>query len=291
MATAACAAAVILSGAAPAQAATQAELDEFVAGLGSRVDLSRVHLSIVDLKDPARPVRAGWRDRDYAKAASIIKLALLAGAYQAAQENGLSFDRKVVIDKRNWTGTWAPPGDPDPPLQVGAAWTVGKLVEVMVRRSDNVATNTLIDVLRRERVTRFVQSLGCPDTLVRHKLSSGNTVDDPEATGGNLMLPRDAATLLMRIARQDLLGAEPSRRMLATLRGQLDRDLIAAGIGPDAEYAGKTGELSDARNDAAIVKGPDRHYVLVVYASLPDGPAQPLIRRIAREVDGFFAAN
>lgn len=277
----------------PAGAASQAGLESFLKDLSGRLDLSRACVSIVDLRGP-EPQRAGWRDTEIKPAASVIKLNLMAGAYEAVR-NGGSFDAKVRITRDNWTGTWDPNedgiADPNPPIGLGETWTLGKLTEVMVRRSDNVATNTLIDLLDRKKVTDFVQSVGLASTYVRHKLSSGTDVDDPQATGYNQMPARDAATLLTLIAQGKLVSPEASAAMYGTLAGQLDRELIAAALPPDAAYAGKTGELSAARNDAAIIRAPGREYVLVIYTQLPGPQARPLIRTIAKAADDFLRDN
>lgn len=275
----------------PAAAATDAELNAFLKDLSGKMDLSKACISIVDLRDPAAPARGGWRDNEIKPAASVIKINLLASAYKAAAD-GTSMDTKIKITRNNWTGTWNPEedgiDDPNPPIKLGETWTLGKLVEVMVRRSDNVATNTLMDFLDRKKVTEFSQSIGMTNTYVRHKLSSGTDVDDPDATGYNQMPARDAATLLMQVAQGTLISPEASQAMYDTLSGQLDRELIGEGIGKDATYAGKTGEISAARNDAAIVRGPGREYVLVVYMQLPGGQAKPIIQKIASAVDAFL---
>lgn len=271
--------------------ASAGQLDTFLNDLSGKVDLSKACVSIVDLRNPEAPVRAGWRDTEIKPAASVIKLNLLAGAYNA-RNNGVPFNSKIKIAKNNWTGTWDPEEDgitdPNPPIKLGETWTLEKLTEVMVRRSDNVATNTLIDFLDRKKVTDFVQGLGLTATNVRHKLSSGNDVDDPDNTGYNSMPARDAATLLMLVAQGKVISPEVSAAMYATLSGQLDRELIAAALPADASYAGKTGEVSAARNDAAIVKAPGRQYVLVVYTQLPGPQGKPVIQAVARAVDEFM---
>ena len=271
------------------QAMTDTELSSFLNGLPAKIDMSQAHVSVVDMRDPVNPVRAGLRDMEIVPAASIIKLTLISGAYRAANEDGLSFDKTITIKKENYTGTWAPENDPYPQLKPGAVWKIKDLVEVMIRRSDNVATNTLIDELRRERVTEFMHSAGCDKTFLRHKLSSGSDVADPDATGYNAMPPYDAATALYLIASGKMVNKEASAAMYETLSHQMDRDLIASVLPPGVVYAGKTGELSAARNDAAIVKGPGRSYVLVIYTSLPDAKAKPVIQAITREVDAFLS--
>jgi len=275
----------------PAFGAESEKLNAFLKDLSGRIDMTKACVSIVDLRDMEAPLRGGWRDTEIKPVASVIKLNLLAGAYNAAA-GGPQFDSQIKIEKNNWTGTWDPNydgiHDPNPPIKLGDTWTFGKLVEVMIRRSDNVATNTLIDFLGRKKVTDFVQAAGLADTYVRHKLSSGTDVDDPDATGYNQMPARDAATLLMLIAQRKLVSPEASDAMYATLAGQLDRELIAEALPQDASYAGKTGELSAARNDAAIVRAPGREYVLVVFTQLPGAQGRPLIQSIARAVDEFI---
>lgn len=271
--------------------AAAGQLDAFLNDLSGKVDLSKACVSIVDLRDPAAPARAGWRDTEIKPAASVIKLNLLAGAYNAVN-GGVPFGSKIKITQNNWTGTWDPNydgiPDPNPAIKLGETWTLEKLTEVMVRRSDNVATNTLIDFLDRKKVTDFVQGLGLTATNVRHKLSSGSEVADPDNTGYNSMPAHDAATLLMLIAQGKVVSPEASAAMYATLSGQLERDLIAAALPADAAYAGKTGELELARNDAAIVRAPGREYVLVVYTQLPNLQGKPVIQAVARAVDEYM---
>jgi len=278
----------IFSSAAPARALTGVEIDAFLAGLSKKIDLSKTNISLIDLSEPDNPVRGGWHDREIVPVASVIKLTLLAGAWRAVNEDGISFDKIVKIDKNNYTGTWFPDNDPFPAMKPGADWKFRDVVEVMVRRSDNIATNTLIDLLDRAVVTTFMKRLGLENTAVRHKLSSGTDVNDPQATGYNSMTPYDAATLLSLIARGRLLSPEASEGMLSTLSKQMDRALIAAALPPEASYAGKTGELSAARNDAAIVKAPGRHYVLVIFTRLPDAQAKPIIHAVTRAADAFL---
>lgn len=269
------------------------KLNAFLKDLSGKLDLSKACVSIVDLRG-AEPLRGGWRDAEIKPTASVIKLNLMAGAWKAAA-NGVPFSSEIKIDRKNWTGTWDPDydgiKDPNPPIKLGETWTLAKLTEVMINRSDNVATNTLIDFLGRKNVTDFVQDVGLYNTHVRHKLSSGNDVADPEATGYNQMPARDAATLLMLVARKQLVSEAASEEMYKLLSSQLDRELIAEALPPDAAYAGKTGELSAARNDAAIVRAPGREYVLVVYTQLPGPQGRPLIHAVTRAVDEHFRNN
>lgn len=263
---------------------TGAGIDAFLSALSKKMDLSQANISLIDLSDPAVPVQGGWHDDEIVPAASVIKLAVMAGAWRAVIEEGVSFDTVIKIDAGNYTGTWFPDNDPFPAMKPGDDWKLGDIVRVMIERSDNIATNTLMDFLGKAELTDFMKRLGL-GIVVGHKLSGGDKLMD---NGTNTMTPRDAAALLSLIARGKLLTPEASAGMLAVLSKQLDRKLIAAALPPEAEYAGKTGILNSARNDAAIIKAPGRQYVLVIFTRLPDAAAQPVIHAVTREVDAFL---
>jgi beta-lactamase class A len=278
-------------GPAPDSARTAKQIDDFLNDLSKKTDLSAFHISIVDLRDAAKAGRAGWHDTEIVPAASVIKLAVLAYAYHAAQTGALDWSQTVLIDPKNVVATWGPTPDPYPAIAAGARWSVRDLVKVMVRRSDNCATDTLIDLFGREKITAFAHEIGCAQTLLRHKLNDDN---DPQATGLNQMPPHDAAVLLEAVARRNLVSPQASQDMLETLGEQMDRYLIAQILPPGAVYAGKTGQLSHNRNDAAIVRGPGRSYVLVIYTSLTDNddstsPAADQIRAAAKALDAFLS--
>jgi len=266
-------------------------INDFLKKLSTTMDLSKAHISVVDVSDPNNIVRGGWHDNEFVPAASVIKIAVLASAYHAVKNGRISLDSKVTISSKNNTGTLSFSGDPYPPMRPGQTWTIRDIINVMIRRSDNVATNTMIDILGRSNMCNFLHGIGCPNAYVRHKLSSGNTVVDPNDSGRNQLYPYDAATLLSFIARETLFSPAASKEMYDILSHQLDRELIAAALPKGVSYAGKTGVISNERNDAAIITGPNRHYVLVVYVSLPAGQARPIIRQIAAKVDAFMAAK
>ena len=54
-------------------AMTDTDLKAFLNGLPARIDMSQAHVSVVDMRDPENPVRAGFRDTDIVPAASIPK--------------------------------------------------------------------------------------------------------------------------------------------------------------------------------------------------------------------------
>jgi beta-lactamase class A len=206
--------------------------------------------------------------------ASMIKMPLAAAAAAAVDAGSTSWDAPVAVTSANMTFNDAPS-----PLQPGYTSTVVELVELMIARSDNVATNVLIDHLGREAATAAVVRLGLRETAFRRKLSGRlPLIDDPEATGRNSHPAREAADLLERIAH----GTVPSATLLQRfLRGQVWNSKLSAGLAPGDRFAHKTGDTDDASHDGGILDlaGGGR-YVIVVYTDQPTSD----------EVDARFAA-
>lgn len=206
--------------------------------------------------------------------ASMIKTPLAAAAAIAVEAGRTHWDARVPVEAANMTFNDAPS-----PLEPGYTATVIELVELMLTRSDNVATNVLYDHLDRGVATADAATLGLRETAFRRKLSGTlPLIDDPAATGRNRHPAREAADLLERIAR----GTIPSAALLHRfLRGQMWNTKLSAGLEPGDRFAHKTGDTDEGSHDGGILElaGGGR-YVLVVYTELASND----------ETDAKFAA-
>ncbi|GAC1420025.1 MAG: serine hydrolase [Candidatus Velthaea sp.] len=195
--------------------------------------------------------------------ASMIKTPLAVAAAAAEAAGRLRWGDRVSVSAANLTVNDAPS-----PMQAGYVATIAELVDVMLARSDNVATNVLIDVLGRERATADLAALGFPETRVRRKLSGAfPLIDDPEATGRNTHSARDAAELFRRLAHDDLPGALILRNVL---QGQYWNAKLPSGLDAGDRFAHKTGDTDEVSHDGGILTlSTGARFVLVVYTSLP----------------------
>jgi beta-lactamase class A len=200
-----------------------------------------------------------WRADENVYPASVIKVPIMAEAYRQYDVGLLSPDACVVITESNQTTT-----DQPTPLQTGYSATAGELVELMITLSDNVATNQLMDLLRRERVTAYMHELGLPTFLLGRKLSGSEPlIEDPEMVGRNRLPAEEIGTLLARIARDEVVGAEQQRKILSRCK---ENRKLSPGLAPGDEFMHKTGETSDLSHDAGIlVTSEGRRYVIVLY--------------------------
>ncbi len=200
-----------------------------------------------------------WRADANVYPASVIKVPIMAEAYRQYDAGLLSPDARVVITQSNQTTT-----DQPTPLVTGYAATAAELVELMITLSDNVATNQLMDVLRRERVTSYMQGLGLRTFLLGRKLSGSEPlIDDPEMTGRNRLPPAEIGVLLALIADGRIPGAAQQRAILSRCK---ENGKLGPGLAPGDAFMHKTGETSDVSHDAGIiVTAEGRRYVVVLY--------------------------
>src|SRR6202011_3898690 len=134
-------------------------------------------------------------------------------------------DQPVVVSSANQTTTAE-----FTPLVPGYTATVQLLVDLMITGSDNIATNQLLDVLRRENVTAYMRELGLPNFLMGRKLSGSEPlIADPEMVGRNRLPPEEIGRLLALIGL-DLVAGSAAQR--AILERCVHNDKLVPGLSP-----------------------------------------------------------
>ena len=254
------------------------ELSTFLKQEIARLGLGDANATVMDL-DKREIAQVRGTQAFYP--ASVIKVPVMAEAFHQASAGKISLDQKVTVRGANVVDTWQPPGDHRPLLHGGSTVTVRQLLELMISRSDNTATNTLIDLLGRKQISGFMKELGLPGIQVHRKLSVDS---DPAADGRNTMTGTESARLLALIAEGELVDKDASATMLTILGGQLDNDKIPAGLPPGAKVYHKTGETSHTTHDSAIIDYKGKRYVLNVFTNLPPGAAQPRITELTKRL-------
>ncbi|TAM88400.1 serine hydrolase [bacterium] len=201
--------------------------------------------------------------------ASMIKVPIAVAAHARIAAGELTPQSVVSVAQRNMT-----PNDAPSPLHANYRATLDELIDLMLSRSDNVATNQLIDLLGREAITVHCQAIGLARTAVRRKLSGSlPLIEDPEATGRNAHPASDAAALLTALDARRLPGSE---RVLASLGRQYWRGKLPLGLRPGDHFAHKTGDTDEVSHDGGILTLPDgRRYVIVLYTGVASPDEDP----------------
>ncbi|MDB4871302.1 MAG: Beta-lactamase, partial [Gemmatimonadales bacterium] len=139
---------------------------------------------------------------------------------------------------------------------------VDTLLRLMITRSSNLATNTLIALVGAGEVNRTMRSLGAQRIQVLRGVEDGKAFDKGMI---NTTTARDLAIILRAIEEGRAGSAEATREMREILLAQQFNEKIPGGLPPGTRVAHKTGEITAHSHDAAIVYPPGRKpYVLVV---------------------------
>jgi beta-lactamase class A len=157
-----------------------------------------------------------------------------------------------------------PNSDSDSTLyhRLGQRIPIDTLLRLMITRSSNIATNTLISLVGADAVTRTMRSLGANRIQVLRGVEDGKAFDKGM---NNTTTARDLAIILGAIEEGRAASSEATREMREILLAQEFNEKIPAGLPEGIRVAHKTGEITAHSHDAAIVYPPGRKpYVLVV---------------------------
>lgn len=218
------------------------------------------------------------------KAASIIKLPLLAALMADVDAGELDLDQAVTIPAGdpNIVGGSGTLKDGQFPLDI----TVAELMELMVQVSDNTATNVLIDLAGGfGAVNDYVDALGFEDLHLGRKMIHPASPPLQE----NYISAEEVTKLVTMLWDGEALSAASSEHIIDLMRGQLVDTKFGAVI-PRVHLANKTGELADVSHDSGIVLLPGRELAFTTTTSFTDLPreeADVFVQETARVVYDF----
>jgi beta-lactamase class A len=225
-------------------------------------------------------------------AASTMKIPVMLEVLRSVEAGRISLDQGVLLENRFRSIVDGSPysldaGDDSDSLmytRVGTRVPVRELMERMIVRSSNLATNALIALVGADRANATAHALGASRIRVLRGVEDGKAY----AAGlNNTTTSADLAVLLERIERNDALTAPSARLMKEILLRQEFNGEIPAGLPKGTPVAHKTGSITGTLHDAAIVYPPGRRpYVLVVLTRKisDEATARTLIADISRLV-------
>lgn len=215
-------------------------------------------------------------------AASTMKVPVMIELFRRADAGALRLDQGILLVNRFASLVDGSPYELDPKddsdsamyALVGTRVAVRRLIDEMITRSSNLATNALIELVGAANVNATAHALGARRIAVRRGVE-----DDKAFAAGlnNTTTARDLAVLLADIERGRAASPASCHEMRDILLHQEFSAEIPAGLPPGTPVAHKTGWITGVRHDAAIVYPRGRApYVLVV---LTRGMAQDTVSR------------
>jgi beta-lactamase class A len=250
---------------------------------------ARVGVVLHDLRDR---FRLGIATDSSFHAASTMKVPVMIELFRQADAGHLSLDQSLlvvnsfgsIVDGSNYS--LSPGDDSDSSLyaMVGKRVPIRELIERMIIRSSNLATNTLIPVAGAANANATAHALGATHINVRRGVEDGKAY----ALGlNNTTTAGDLAALMLAIERGTAASPASCVAMRDILLKEIYTGEIPAGLPPGTPVAQKTGWITGVLHDAAIIYPPGgTPYVLVVLtAGIPDvAVARALIADISRMV-------
>jgi beta-lactamase class A len=192
--------------------------------------------------------------------ASLVKLPIMAAYFQAEKDGKVSLSEKLTLKKKHK----ARPRTRLSRMKSGTKIEIRDLIEAMITKSDNTATNVLVEALGFKCLNKSFDRFGLSKTDIRRgimDLSKRNKGID------NLTTPQDMALFLESIYRGELVSTQASREMLKILKRQKINDRIPVSFPESIVIAHKTGLLSNAVSDVGIVFTRKGDFIICILTS------------------------
>jgi beta-lactamase class A len=210
-------------------------------------------------------------------AASTMKLPVMIEFFRQVERGGLSEQQPVllvnqfasIVDGSPFSVAPIDDSDSTMYLRVGHRVPARELVERMIVRSSNLATNAVIALVGAEHADSTAHALGARHMRVLRGVEDGKAF---QKGLNNTTTARDLGILLEAIEQRRAASARSCAEMLGILGRQEFNGEIPAGLPPGTRVAHKTGQISGVLHDAALVYLPGKSpYVLVVLTrNIPD---------------------
>lgn len=216
-------------------------------------------------------------------AASVIKLPILVEFFRQVDSGRIQLDEVLTLrqDHKGGGSGW---------LQYrpnGTRMSALGIATLMIVRSDNTATNMIIDRVGGQAYlnTQF-ERWGLTRTVLRDWL--------PDLPGQNTTSPRDMVLLLSELEQGHLLTNEARDLAYDILYRTRVKTLLPRGLDPGTRIAHKTGDIGKAVGDAGLIILPDgRRYLAAILVERPhnDRRANQLIGNLSRLFYKEFKAS
>lgn len=249
-----------------------APLDELRSAIESRMAETGAEYGIA-YRDPELGVELLIDpDREF-HAASMMKVPVMVRLYDMAEAGTLDLDRPLevrnefrsIFDGSTYTLTFDEDSDSTLYALAGASIPTRELIDLMITRSSNLATNVLIELADPDSIAAMLEGFGAEGMKVLRGVE-----DIPAYRNGlnNTTTARGLLELYDALGSGRAAGPDATREMLDILLRQEFNDAIPAGLPEGVPVAHKTGWITAVDHDGGLVyPAGDEPYMLVVLTS------------------------
>ncbi|MCU0716141.1 MAG: serine hydrolase [Pirellula sp.] len=188
--------------------------------------------------------------------ASLIKFPVLVELYRQVEAGKLKLDQPISLkeeDKVPGSGILTDH------FQAGSQIPIETIARLMIRYSDNTATNLVLDQIGMESTSKTMRDLGFPETQIHSKVFRRDTSVAPErskAYGLGSTTAADMIGLLELLHNKKLVSEKASMQMMAHLASCDDESKLVRSLPKAVKSFHKTGSVNDVRTDAGLFQTP-----------------------------------
>lgn len=268
---------------------------EKIVTINSAGELTALKNQILNITDNYKNLHAGVYVYDYMTgksveinseevfpAASIIKIPVLLDLFNRSKNLEKEGFSPIDINKK-MTFTEAHRTEGSGNLQFKSAnvdYSLDYLAKIMIRSSDNSATNMLIEEVGGiNELNASLRHWGFSKTQVSNWL--------PDLKGTNITTPKDIATMLYNIDNQKFLPMASAANIKEYMSHVENQTLIKSQVPPDAVLMHKTGDIGRMLGDAGIIYTPSgKKFIVVIMVKRPhnDYGARELIQKVSKTI-------
>lgn len=246
--------------------------------------------AVVDLKSE-QPELFGYNLDHFIYPASVYKIFIGAEVLRRIEQGDFSLEQKITVKSPNDVDKDARlfPGDTRKLLSAGDEVTIDYLLDLMLTRSDNTASNCLIDLVGRESITEnIIHRYGWQGSEVTRKFLDRVKEDKPyQYSQTTMSCARHIAEFFSLVAKNELISLFVSQKLKDYMSRWNSNGKKGLAINEYQSYYCKGGWLETNlynhnlfslfkaiikkgwaiirwSHDAGVVTGEKSHYVVVV---------------------------
>lgn len=196
--------------------------------------------------------------------ASAIKIPILAEVVQQSTKGKFKLTDEVKLDKDKYVGGSGVLNN----LQGSVTLTIRDICMLMLKYSDNTATNYLINLVGMENINKTMKELGLADIKLQRLMMD---VKASQAGRENIASPKAAALLMHKLIQGKLINKEVSELVIELLEYTADiNGRLKANLPSACKVLFKPGQIPGVSTEWAIFYIHDKPVVVVAMESMID---------------------